>query len=435
MLAASLLRAGYGGLVLTVKPEDAEDWRRLLAENGRESDGIFFGPDSGHGFNFLDYELQRGEQLGLGSLSAAQILNELVTLAQRGAGRSDDFWSQAANEMVAHTLQIIDASGQTPSLKLAKEIIESAPRSLAEAEDPQWRGRSKFWALLEQAATTTARPDFKLAQDYWMVQFPQMAEKTRSSIMATFTASVAQYFCPELIHRMFGQKTNVSPDSIAEGRVVVVNLPVKQFGAAGRFAGIVWKYCAQLAFERRHNKERPVFIFVDESHHFITDYDQLFQTTARSSRCAVVYLTQNLSNYYALSPGTSGKHRVDSMCNCLKTRILHQCSHPETRQAFAEAIGKRKDEKSSETVSKGKGAPQYSETKTQGHEFWVHPDRATRLKTGGRATDCKVEGLIYKAGKSLSDRPYLLVAEFDQRSIESNSGKTFVSINPVSRPS
>jgi type IV secretory pathway TraG/TraD family ATPase VirD4 len=431
LLASSLLRAGYGGLVLTVKPEDAKEWKQLLAENGREQDGVFFSPGSGYCFNFLDYELKRGQQLGLGSLNAAQILGELVSLAQRSAGRADDFWNQAANEMVAHTLEIIRASGETPSLKLAKEIIESAPRSLADVDDPQWQGRSKFWAMLQRGQTVASvHPDFKLAQDYWLMQFSQMADKTRSSVMATFTASVAQYFCPEIIHRLFGGKTNATPDAISDGKIIVVNLPVKHFGAAGRFAGIVWKYCAQLAIERRENKDRPVFIFVDESHHFLTDYDQLFQTTARSSRCAVVYLTQSLSNYYALSPGNSGKQRVDSMCNCLKTKILHQCSHPETRQTFAEAIGKRRDEKTSSTVSHGKGEAGFSETKTPGYDFWIHPDRATRLKTGGKVNDCKVEGIIYKAGKQIGDKPYLLVADFNQQNLEMASGHSAVAMSP-----
>jgi hypothetical protein len=164
-----------------------------------------------------------------------------------------------------------------------------------------------------------------------------------------------------------------------------------------------------------------VFIFVDESHHFLTDYDQAFQTTARSSRCAVVYLTQNLSNYFALSPSNAGKHRVDSMCNCLKTKILHQCSHRETRQAFAEAIGQRRDEKTSEGTSHGPGGRQYSESRSPGYDYWVHPDRATRLKTGGRPNDCNVEGIIYKAGNQLGDKPYLLVADFDQRNLLSKS--------------
>ena len=424
LLATSLLRAGYGGLVLTVKPEDTEDWKNLLAENGRTDDGIFFRPGGGYCFNFLQEELSRGKRVGLGSLNAAQILAELISLARRSAGSADDFWNQAANEMVAHTLELMLASGKIPSLKLAKQIIESAPRSRVEAGDMTWQASSLTWDLIQAGRSkASSKADFSLAENYWLFQFPQMPDKTRSSVMATFTASVAQYFCPEIIDQLFGQQTTITPDAIADGKIVVVDLPIKTFGAAGRFAGIVWKYCAQLAFERRTNKERPVFIFVDESHHFLTDFDQLFQTTARSSRCCIVYLTQSLSNYYALSPGNSGKHRVDSLCNCLKTKILHQCSHADTRIAFADAIGKHKDVKTSETISHNKGAPSHSSTDIPGVDFWIHPDRATSLKTGGTANNFKVTAIVHKAGKSLGDKPYLLVANFDQNHLTACLGK------------
>ena len=85
-----------------------------------------------------------------------------------------------------------------------------------------------------------------------------------------------------------------------------------------------------------------MFIFADEAHHFVTEHDQLFQTIARSARCATVHITQNRSNYFAESPGDAGRHQVQSLCVCLKTQIPHQCSDEETRRAFAEAIGKRR---------------------------------------------------------------------------------------------
>ncbi len=135
VLAASMLRAGYGGLVLTVKPEDSTDWRKWLVDNGREQDGIFFGPGSDLCFNFLDYELRRGREQGSGSRNAAQILAELISLTQRSAGKADDFWNQAANEMVAAVLELILAADEVPSMRLAKEIIDSAPLSLDQARE------------------------------------------------------------------------------------------------------------------------------------------------------------------------------------------------------------------------------------------------------------------------------------------------------------
>ena len=43
--AAAMLRAGYGGLVLTVKPEETAQWHAHLDENGRQEDAVFFSPE------------------------------------------------------------------------------------------------------------------------------------------------------------------------------------------------------------------------------------------------------------------------------------------------------------------------------------------------------------------------------------------------------
>jgi hypothetical protein len=269
VFAAAMLRAGYGGLVLTVKPEDTEQWQRNLEENGRTQDGIFFGPPATACFNFLDYELQHGARLQLGSKNATRILTELVSQAHRDAGANDTFWQKSAEVLISKTLDLMTAAGATPSMLLANEIIQSGPLFPDQMKDSQWQAHSKCWQLLTQGRQrTNGTHDFQQASAYWMRDFPALPDKTRQSIVATFTASVAQHFCSAPMHAMFGGSTNTSPDDIADGKIVVVNLPVLNYGEAGRFASIVWKYCTQLALQRRANRERPVFIFSDESHYF-----------------------------------------------------------------------------------------------------------------------------------------------------------------------
>jgi TraM recognition site of TraD and TraG len=291
-----------------------------------------------------------------------------------------------------------------------------------QVKDTQWRERSKCWELLAKGRERAGDShDFRQAEAYWLRDFPLLPEKTRQSIVATFTAAVAHHFCGQAMHQLFGGRTSVSPDDIFDGRIVVVSLPLMEYGAAGRFASIVWKYCTQLALERRTDRRRPVFIFSDECHYFLTRHDQLFQTTARSARCAVVYLTQNRSNYYAESPGDAGRNRVDSMCACLKTQIMHQCSHDATRKAFADAIGKRRITRPSVTHNFGHGKTTHSETEQLVDEHWVLPDEATKLKTGGEAHKCRVTVLVTRAGKRFRDGKPYLVARFDQRNYEPSS--------------
>ncbi len=418
-LAGAMLRAGYGGLVLTVKPEDTKDWRSMLEENGRHEDGVIFGPQDGGCFNFLQYELAHSARLGIGSNNATRILAELVNMAQRDAGGTDGFWRQSAEMLIGHTLDVISSAGAMPSMLLAKEIIASGPLSPDQVKDPQWQEGSKCWKLLALGRGRAGiTHDFGLAETYWLQEFPRLPEKTRQSIVATFTASVAHHFCGQAMHQMFGGGTTVSPDNIAAGKIVVVNLPTLDYHAAGRFASTVWKFCVQLALQRRVDRERPVFIFSDEAHHFVTEHDQLFQTTARSARCSVVYLTQNRSNYLAESPGSTGPHRVQSLSACLKTQIMHQCSHEETRRAFSDAIGKRRRMRLSTTHNFGHGKTTHSENEQCGDEYWVSPDEATELKTGAKANGFQVTAIVTKAGKRFKNGKPFLRVRFDQRSFE-----------------
>jgi hypothetical protein len=420
VLAGAMLRAGYGGLVLTVKPEDVQEWRRNLEENGRKEDGIFFGPQEGGCFNFLAYELAHGARLGVGSKNATRILTELVSMAQREAtGGGDPFWRLSAEMLIAHTLDLITAAGELPSLLLARELVASAPLSLDQARDPQWQEWSKCWELIARGRARAGQAhDFHQAEGYWLQEFPRMPEKTRQSVVATFTASVAHHFCSEAMHRMFGGGTSVSPDDIFAGKVVVVSLPVLTYGQAGRFASVVWKYCTQLALERRTDRQRPVFLFSDEAHYFLTDHDQLFQTTARSARCATVYLSQNRSNYLAESPGDAGRHRMQSLVACLKTQIMHQCSDEETRRAFADSIGKHRITRLSNTHQFGQGRTTHSESEQWVDEYWVLPDTATNLKTGGKANGFQVTAIVSKAGKRFGNGKPALRVQFDQRNFE-----------------
>src|SRR5262249_30249480 len=92
-----------------------------------------------------------------------------------------------------------------------------------------------------------------------------------------------------------------TPDATADGRIIVMDLPVKEFAEVGRFSQVLMKYVFMRSIERRPQIKnmRPVFLWADESQNFTSPYDFQFAATARSARVCTVYLTQNLSNYYA----------------------------------------------------------------------------------------------------------------------------------------
>ena len=90
------------------------------------------------------------------------------------------------------------------------------------------------------------------------------------------------------------------------------------------------------------------------------------------------------------------------LCACLKTQIMHQCSHEATRRAFADAIGKRRMTRSATTAQFGHGKTTHSETEQLVDEYWVLPDAATDLKTGGQANGFEVTAILTNEAKDLA---------------------------------
>ena len=92
------------------------------------------------------------------------------------------------------------------------------------------------------------------------------------------------------------------PEDTFKGKIIVLNLPVKEYNELGQFAQVLFKFIWQRAVERRLppgiNRQaaeqtiRPVFLWADESQFFVNSYDALFQSTARASRACTVYLTK-----------------------------------------------------------------------------------------------------------------------------------------------
>ena len=81
MLAGAYLRAGMGGLVTAVKPEEVTLWQRYAAEHGRSNSLILF--DEHEGFNFLAYEFGRQGIDGVGTVT--ECLMKILEAAKRAS--------------------------------------------------------------------------------------------------------------------------------------------------------------------------------------------------------------------------------------------------------------------------------------------------------------------------------------------------------------
>jgi hypothetical protein len=188
--------------------------------------------------------------------------------------------------------------------------------------------------------------DYEMAKDYWLLEFPGMADRTRSSIL-TYATQILHVFNTGMAKEMIAGETNISPEDILNGKWVLVNFPPSTFGAVGSLICTGWKYLTQLAVLKRKATEKTPFvtIWADESHQFVTggaNGDNYFIAQARSHKGCLIYLTQSVSSFYAAIKGEAGRHQADALLSQFSMVIAHVCDAVSAKWLVAK-LGRRKE--------------------------------------------------------------------------------------------
>ena len=432
LLAREYLRAGFGGLVLCAKPDEPALWKRYATATGREADLVLFGTDPKWSFNFLEHESRRQ---GAGASLTENLVNLFTEIASIGAGSaggstSDPFWERAMKSLVRNCVDLLAAAGVPITLHNMFDVVRSAPTSVEVIQSEEWRQSACCWRHVQAAKKTVAgsgpRIDFHEVTAYWLEHFPTLGERTRSSIVAMFI-TLAEALMRSKMRELFCSGTTVAPEDTLAGKIVIVDLPVKEWGEVGRIAAVLWKYCFQKTVERRKDNSggqgRPVFLWADECQYFVSRHDALFQATARSSRAGTVYLTQSIPSLVAaVGAEQEGRALVDSLLNNLITKIFHANSDATTNEYATKIIGKeiKRFGTVGRSVGSSSGSWLPSVTRSSGYseqlDDIILPTEFSRLKRGGQENGYIVTGIIIQMGRvfGVTKQSWSLVS-FNQR--------------------
>ena len=423
-LALAFLRQQFGGLVLCHKIEEVQYWKQLAAATDRLQDLIIFSGKNGSRFNFLDYE---SKFTGGNTENLYRLFAVLAEVGERSLGGSppDPFWKNALKELVINAIELLKLAKKPVTLPNIERIITSSPSQTAQLDSDDWKESSFCFQALcdafEQPKSPGQQIDFNQTTTYWLKALPALAPQTRSCVFAMFTGTAVALMRGPSREIFCNGSTNVFPESTLDGKIIVLALPVKEFFESGRYAQILFKYMWQRVIERRtllpgyENNVRPQFIWADEAHNFFVSHDMEFQTTARSSRVATVYLTQNMENYRTVIPEANREAIVSSFLGNMQTKIFHANQDQATNLYASEQIGKRhfleiaeskqwnRDEWTFRWFAKvmfGKGKPSNeSETTNTRYDNQVLPIEFSILRRGGKEDAQIVEAFV--AGKIL----------------------------------
>ena len=436
MLALKYLTAGFGGLVLTVKPDEKQAWQEYCQLAGRAQDLIVLEPGGPHRFNFLAYESAAHG----GQTITENIVEVLKTVIRAGeaqtGGKSDDtFWETALDLLIFNVIDLSNLAYGSLSVQQMYDIVQTIPKEKDGAEAKSADAKPKAFhaafdaardrvsakvdawqrtlspaeqAALQDDAVFEARlletlPDarlLKVLDQFFIDTFMTLSEKTRSIIDFTFSGFLFRLL-REPVYSLFCRgASTVTPEDSLRGKIILLNLPVKLYHKVGRDCQILFKYIWQRTMEQRDvtQNPRPLFLWADEAQNFLHEHDADYQATARSSRIATVYISQNLPNYYACMGGQRGEYRVKSFLGTLGTKIFHANADIETNRYASELIGDAYFEDVSGSVTVAKD---FSRTHSQSLklERVVRPEEFVRLKTGGPPNSYRVEGYLHRQGE------------------------------------
>jgi hypothetical protein len=418
-IAEAYLRHGCGGLVLCVKTDEAKNWQALCEQAGRTSDLRLFSPTSGHTLNFLQFEAEQGG-VGAGETeNIVSLLNEASQIMTRSSNGSSDgseegnFWKNNEVRLTRNEVQLLQLAGLPVTVPSLYRVLSEAPQSPDEAASAPFRAKSFTFQCLIQADQRASgerdRHDLGVVADFWCREFPAMSQKTRSVIVAS-QIGMLDVLNRGLVRSLMCESTTLSPKDALDGRIIVVDLNLKQWGTVGSLCQTIWKLLFQRCIERRQvtTSTRPVFLWVDEFQSIISTSDSLFQTTCRSSRCATVYLTQGLPGIYAaLGGGEQGKSEAAMLLGNLGLKVFHANSCDATNQFASTLIGRKKQwianvsssqqrHSSYDSLTGYPQGPQDSAGCSEVYEFEYPPHQFATLRCGGEENHRVVDAIVYR---------------------------------------
>ncbi len=289
----------------------------------------------------------------------------------------------------------------------------------------EWRKSYTAECFLKCPQHVAESRDFSLCTDFWLEEWPNLANETRSSGYTQATCILDKFLVEPVTSLVSNGQINVSPDDVLNGKIVVLDMPVLQWREPGQFVQIMFKTSFQRAALKRSGGQ-PAVLWADEAQFFcVPSVDAMVQTVARQAGLISVMITQNLPMLIsALGGHDKAKNEAEGWIANLQTKIICQNSCKETNRFFEKLLGESKqlmmsggsDSKPYDVILDAMGqwpggGGHFSEqwhADVPAHEF-------TRLAQGGPENNFVVEFFAFQGGRIWSNGNTWIKAALTQR--------------------
>ena len=323
-ILAQYMRQGWGGLFCaSLKSDDVSRVIALAKETGREASLIVIAPGSGWRCNVLDWELSRpGSGAGLVENATGLLMEVISNNAPNGQRTSkDSIWEEATARLIRYAMLLIRAAKRRITMDTIKAVVDGMPAPHPTMPGLTWPPNSYLRDCLDSAKAHSA--DYAACEGFFT---GEMVKPGGSRFVASVVYSfqnMTDAFQSGPVRDLFFSDTTFTPAMCAQGAIVVLALPVAEYGAVGKAAQLLFKAVTIKELLRRQGLEggRPCFFFCDEYQTLATPLDAQLMQAGRSSCVSACVLTQNLPNLYAAMEPGRAHDAVDAMLGNFGTVI------------------------------------------------------------------------------------------------------------------
>ena len=331
-----------GGLICAASPSDLEMVEHIFARHpGRL---VVFDEHSGLRFNVLNYLARHGSLKDV--CEAIYAIAETIDRGSGGGSGGDgeaSFFDKGARLIVEYAVTVVyyATGGVSPGDLLS--FINTAARSREELQTDAFKASFHGWCFSKADArekNEAGTYDYDLAIAYYSTTLPDMADRTRSSLIAV-VCNTLHILNTGMNRMLFGTRTTVTPTLMDEAKYIVVNMPTCRLGLEASFALGVWKFIAEWHCLKRDTRayNPPLFIHVDEIHNTINSHDAKFLAEGRKFASAMIACSQGRSSFYANMRGDNAEAQVNSLMNNFSHKIIHAIGDPADARWCSELVG------------------------------------------------------------------------------------------------
>lgn len=351
-LAISLLCAGFGGLVLTVKSDETAHWIEYARQAGREKDVLVFNPASKLSFDPLAYLWASGGRAAAHIETIAEAFSTLTSVGKvYQPSSSEKYFENSVEELLRAGLVVLSNAKQPISISSLHKLLSTLPKNEESIDDPQWQKTECSRVIGElkahrDALTVSQKDDLDVAVVHLLEKWALLDYRTRSNVESTWSGMASRFLYDPFRSLFCSGRFDWTPEQITHNRlIVIVDMAALEYGRhTSRLCQVLIKLVCQRAWLRHLYQPgccNGAFLFEDEFPFLMHRDEQHFHTVCRGSAVAPICACQNILTLAAEEFGEQMPgSRTFGFLGLFGVKFFLANNEVQTNQYAADQIGK-----------------------------------------------------------------------------------------------